>query len=964
MKRCRNCSDSLPMESFNEPAARAEEFSPGQVERSEAPPWVTAINILRARLSGRQIVTRAVLSPAKAGLTVKGTFLPRVSLATLASPWAKFFRPLRGLIGWSNVGYSLSDLRDQLYGTLLRALALLLLCSPIVAQQRHVDDPDDQDDLNRELWEFARKTPYDSILPYIAAAQKESKAREIAEVELPNGWRIAPAGTQVEVGKLPYAFTMFAGKLVVLDTGYYYFPNQKEPQEVSIVDVDTAQVIKTLRINSLFPSAVVAGNYLYISGGFDQKIYRVNQQFEIDKEYPLAGFGGGLATIDAEHIAVATMALKNAKGEYVNGRLSLLNTSTGQIEREVDLGYFPYAVKYVASKLFVTLLGENKLLVFDTRLKLRKTIPVGRTPQEMCSDGRELFVVNTSSDDLTRIDARTLRVNGNISVANKGSNFGTTPSACAVDSNRLFVTLAGNNSVAVMDRKTRKQTALIPTGWYPTNILLNGRKILIANAKGIRARRPNPDGPQTNKPGRPPGYVLNLLKGTISILALDDLKLNAAKWTSQVNSASPLFDSTRGFNLPIKHVFYIIKENRTYDQVLGDLGRGNGDPNLTLFGEDISPVHHQLARDFVTLDNFFVNGEISVLGHAFTTSGYASPFTEWLGNVSYSYRWKGYPFGTVPATMSPIYLWDLLDDAGIDYRIYGENYFLFTRAYRIFTELYGADSEIARRFYDRTIATAAGTDRGQEFNNLTRPYYGRVKSAEDGYRILGEREFTDAVSKFLTGDDTFARMIGRDDKLRRQFGAYLSKYPFSFRTWDLKVSDLERVQEWQKDFNAQLQSGHVAQLHYIWLPNDHTDGLRKEILDPFQFVAQNDAALGRVLEIISHSPIWKDSLVLVVEDDAQNGPDHVDATRTIAFAAGPYVKRDAVVSDRYDQLSMLRTIELVLGLKSLNAAEQLAAPMFGVFTDKPDFTPFVVNKVSERLADSDRERYHNVRYSK
>src|SRR6185437_9963249 len=410
---------------------------------------------------------------------------------------------------------------------LLSIVATLTITSPASAQRR-VDDPDDQDDLNRELWEFARKTPYDEILPYITAAQKQSRAREVAEVELPNGWRIAPAGRQVEVGRLPYTFVMFAGKLVVLDTGYYYFSGEKEPQEVSIVDLATAQVVKSLRINSLFPSAVVAGEYLYISGGFDQKVYRVNQQFEIDRDHPLAGFGGGLATIDAQHIAVATMALKNEKGEYLNGRLSVLNTSSGKIEREVDLGYFPFAVKFIAGKLFVTLLGENKLLVFDTQLQLRKTIPVGRTPQEMCSDGRELFVVNTGSDDLSRIDARTLRVNGKISVAIKGSVFGTTPSACAVDSSRLYVTLAGNNSVAVLDRRTRRQMAAIPTGWYPTNVLLHNGQLLIANAKGIRARRPNPNGPQTNAPSRPPGYVLNLLRGTISIVPIDDLKRNSA----------------------------------------------------------------------------------------------------------------------------------------------------------------------------------------------------------------------------------------------------------------------------------------------------------------------------------------------------------------------------------------------------------------------------------------------------
>jgi hypothetical protein len=482
-------------------------------------------------------------------------------------------------------------------------------------------------------------------------------------------------------------------------------------------------------------------------------------------------------------------------------------------------------------------------------------------------------------------------------------------------------------------------------------------QLIIVSAKGIHARRPNRHGPQPNGPKRVPGYVLNLLKGSVSFVSLDDVRRNANFWTAQVDAASPIFDTQRGFNLPIKHVFYVIKENRTYDQVLGDLGRGNGDPKLTLFGDDISPVHHQLAREFVTLDNFFVNGEISVLGHAFTTSGYASPFIEWLGNVSYSQRWKGYPFGMVPATMSPVYVWDLLDNAKIDYRIYGENYFLFTRAYRIFDTLYGADSEIARRFYDKTIAAAAGEDRGQEFNDLMRPFYGRVNSRDDAYALLGQSDFTTALSRFLTGDETFARMVRSDDNLRRLFSEYVAKYPFSYRSWDLKVSDLDRVREWKKDFDAQLRSGHVAQFHYIWLPNDHTDGNVKTILDPFQFMAQNDAALGRLVEIISHSPIWKDSLILVVEDDAQNGPDHVDATRTIAFVAGPYVKRDAVVSDRYDQLSMLRTIELILGLKSFNAAEQLATPMFGIFTDKPDFRPFKVAKVSARLVGGDRKRY-------
>ena len=181
-------------------------------------------------------------------------------------------------------------------------LLLLLLTTTSVIAQRRVDDPDDQEDLNRELWEFARGTPYDSILEYVKEAQRASRATQTAEVELPNGWRIKPAGTQVEVGRLPYEMVEFAGKLVVLNTGYYY----QEPQEVSIVDPQTAQVIKTLRINSLFPSATVAlDGDLYISGGFDQKVYRVDKNFEIVREYKVGGFVGGLAPVDSQHLAVA-----------------------------------------------------------------------------------------------------------------------------------------------------------------------------------------------------------------------------------------------------------------------------------------------------------------------------------------------------------------------------------------------------------------------------------------------------------------------------------------------------------------------------------------------------------------------------------------------------------------------------------------------------------------------------------
>ncbi len=840
-------------------------------------------------------------------------------------------------------------------------LALLVTTAAAQKTQRRLDDPDDQEDLNRELWEFARKTPYEDILPYIAAAQRASQAKQIATIELPNGWRIAPAGTQVDVGRLPYEAVLFAGKLVVLNTGYYY-PKDKEPQEVSIVDVATAQVVKTLRINSLFPSAVVGSDgYLYISGGYDQKVYRVNQQFDIDREYKVNGFAGGLAFIDGVRLAVGYLATKNAKGSYVHGQLAILNTSSGAIEREAEVGFFPYAVRFLNGKLYVTLVGEHKLLVVGRDLKLIKSIDVGRNPQEMCTDGNSLYVVNSSSDSLSVLDSHRDRIVRTISLARPGSRFGAAPASCAVSGRRLYVTLAGTNAVAMVNKTTGRAFALIPSGWYPTKVLTNDHQLFVLSAKGIRGRHPNPSGPQADGDGRGGEYVLTLLKGSLSIINQNEIARNAAAWTKQVNAGSPLFSPHAGFKLPIRHVFYIIKENRTYDQVLGDLARGNGDPKLTLFGEAHSPVHHQLAREFVTLDNFFVNGEISVLGHAYTTAGYASPFFQWIANLQYSTRWKGYGYAASPAVQAPVYLWDRLDEKGADYRFYGEEYFLANRSYRILVDLFGSDSELAKKAYERSLAGSGGfAERGRAFYNLAKPFYGQTDARAAAFALLGQSDFVKGLSNILVGDSTLASAINENQALRRQFADLLYHYPMNFPTWDLAQSDLERVRAWKTDFEKQVKSGRVPQLEYIWLPNDHTDGSQSKILDPYQFMAQNDAALGHVVDTISHSSIWKDSLILVVEDDTQNGPDHVDATRTIAFAAGPYVKRGAVISDRYDQLSMLRTIELLLGLEPMNLNDRMAAPMFGIFTDKPDYRAFAPAKISGQISEADRQRYQEL----
>lgn len=819
------------------------------------------------------------------------------------------------------------------------------------------DRAEDEEDLNRELWEYVKGTPYESALSYVSAAQARAQAARAAEAALPTGWKIAPAGRQVELGRLPYEAVPFAGRLVVLNTGYY----SREPQELSVVDPSNARVEKTVKLNAIFPSAAVGpGGDLYVSGGFDSKVYRLNKQFEVAREYAVAGYAAGLASVDDKRVAVLYLAGKDEKGNYVAGRLAILDAETGKVERDAEVGYFPYSVRFVGGKFYVAVLGENVLRVFDAQLKQLREIPAGRRPQEMCVDGKSLYVVSTDSDQLTVVDTARDRATATIRTNRFGSPFGTAPTSCAVAGRRVYVTLSGMNAVAVFEKGTWRQQGLIPSGWYPTKAVVDGSNLLILNAKGLRPRRPNPRGPQP--PGGVLDYVLTLLKGSLSVLPTSDIDAaHASRWTRQVLAGAPTFDARRGFKLPIRHVFYIVKENRSFDQVLGDLGRGDGDPSLTLFGRDITPNHHSLAERFVTLDDFYADGEISVLGHSFTTSGYASPFLEWLGNAAYSGRYRGYPFGMVPSVTSPAYLWDALDDARVSYRIYGENYYLYTRAYRIITEATGAQSELARKFYARTMRLASDVDRGRVFYDFAHTYAGRADTNADALGLLSDSKFVGDLSNFLVGDDTLARALKSNVTLRRRFAEYLTRYAFDYRSWDLNHSDLDRFAAWRADFEKRVKAGTLPRFNYLWLPNDHTNGADTKIRSPQQFVAQNDAALGLIVETISRSAAWRDSLILVEEDDAQNGPDHVDATRIVALAAGPYVKRGALVHDRYDQLSALRTVGLLLGLRPLNLNDRMAVPMFSIFNSRPDTTPYAAPTPSATLSDTDRARYAELR---
>lgn len=827
------------------------------------------------------------------------------------------------------------------------------------AEDVEPDQPVMDQALNRQLWETIKHSPYEQARFHIAQRQREERTRPSNDIVLPTGWQIAPAGRQVAVGRFPYEAVVYAGQVIVLNTGYY----ARTPADVSVVNPETGEVVRVLHPGALFPSAQPGKDGdLYLSGGISQKVYRYNKRFEAVREYAVEGYVGSLAAIDRTHLALTYLVASPNQadfqaGKYQQGKLAILNTLTGAIEHSVEIGYFPYAVRFHRGKLYVTLLGENKLRIYDVQSNLLKTLAVGKTPQGIATDGERLYVVNTGSDSISVVDTRQDTLRTTFRLQRTGTTFGGAPTSCAVEGDRLYITQANSNQITVVDKQTGKRFGAIPTGWYPTRVLFDAKRMLVVSAKGIRARRPNVDGPQAVENQSGPEYVLTLLKGSLGIVPRATLQARLPSWTRQADRGIPLFAPRRGQKLPIRHIFYIIRENRTYDQVLGDIPRANGDPFLTLFGRHVTPNGHRLADTFVTLDNYYADGEISVLGHSFTTSGYASPFLEWIGNARYSGHYTGYPFGMVPAVTSPAYLWDALDKQGIDYRIYGENYFLYTRAYDLFKEAFGPESALTQKFYAQMMTLASKTDRGNLFYQFASAFYGQADTREDALRLLDNTEFTQQLSLFLCGDDSLATALGQQSALRRKFADYLSHYPFNYRSWDLAFSDLDRVRAWKSDFEKQLQRGQVAQLHYIWLPNDHTGGSQNT---PFQLVAQNDAALGILVETISHSRIWNQSLILVTEDDAQDGPDHVDATRTVALAAGPYVKRGAIIHDRYDQLSLLRTIEVLLGCSPINQNDALAVPMFSLFTDRPDNTPYSPAQPSDQLADADRMRYRDL----
>ena len=718
---------------------------------------------------------------------------------------------------------------------------------------------------------------------------------------LANGWRLSPAGRSLDVGTLPLALAVQRdGRVLALASGY-------ATNGLVVIDPARWAVTDSVPLSAAWLGlALRAEGGAFAAGGITNRVWRLAEtdgRWARADSVMLADSGN---PVFAAGLALAPGGDRIAVVGNLSDSVYLLGAAPLERRAAAATGRYPYTAAFGADgrTLYVSNWGDSTISVYGVRdgaLTPRRAIPVAPRPSalRLSPDGRTLYVAHAAADAVSVVDLEEGRVEATIALGlTARAPHGSGPNALALapDGRTLYVANADNNAVAVVDlarAEGPRVTGLIPTGWYPTAVALSpdGRTLYVANGKGLGAG-PNPQGP--NAPGaRSRQYIGGLLVGSVSAIPLPD-PAALRRYTRQVLANSPYRDAlltrlpwparspiprSARDRSPIRHVLYIIRENRTYDQVLGDDPRGNGDPRLTIFGDSVTPNAHALARQFVLFDNFYVNGDVSANGHLWTNAAYASDYNEKTWPAVYSDR-RPWDLDAGLPVNDPLagYLWDAARAAGLAVRNYGE-----------------------MTTWDSAAGRATPQPRGLE--GITDPRFpGFVLEILDSLRA-----------------DEFAR----------------------------ELAEFER----QDSF---------PQLMFMWLPRDHTYGRQHDRPTPRAMVAENDRALGRIVEALSRSRFWRETAVFVVEDDAQDGPDHVDAHRSPLLVAGPWVRRGMVDSAFYTTASVLRTIELILGLKPLSQYDAGAQPLFAAFTTRPDPSAYVALGSRWPLGETNPARAHSL----
>jgi YVTN family beta-propeller protein len=723
---------------------------------------------------------------------------------------------------------------------------------------------------------------------------------------LNSGWRVKPAGIEVPLDTLPMSSVVSKdGRfLLVLNGGY-------NPPSISVVDIKQGLELGRLPVTDAWLGMALSSNgrTVWVGGGSQAAVYEFSldsagkldlaRTFEVVKDAARSArdFIGGVAIDPAGHLLYAC--------DLYHDAIVVINTQSGTVIDRFKTGRRPYRILFNpdGKTFYVTSWADGSVYRHQTSNgAVLQTLRLGAHPTDMvwrdratrAEDGDDgdqkepgfkarIFVSAANTNNVYSVgvsDSGDLRVVETINVSLTPNHpLGMTPSALALspDQSRLFVMCSDANAAAVVDVTQARSQVLgfIPTGWYPTaaSALADGR-LVVLNGKGSRSY-PNPGGPNPTKrqSNQYIQYVAHIQTGSASFIPkLTDESL--AAYTAEVKSNSPYTDEKldqipAGVPAAIQHVLYIVKENRSYDQVLGDIGKGESDPALCLFNEKVGPNHHKLAREFVLFDNFYVNSDVSADGHNWSTSAIANDYVAKMWPSNYGRRNPNYGFeGGEPAAYPPAgYLWTNASAAGVTMRNYG----------------YWVENK-----------KEAGPD-GVQVDKVLDPVLAGVTNMK-------------------------------------------------FRSFDTDYTDVKRAEVFLDDLKRFESTNQMPALMFLRLPNDHTSATAPGKIAPLSAFADNDYALGMIVEAVSRSKFWGSTAIFVLEDDAQNGPDHVDSHRSPAYILSPYTHSGTIDSHLYNTTSMLRTMELILHLRPMTHFDAGARPMFAAFSQRPSSAPYQAEK--------------------
>jgi DNA-binding beta-propeller fold protein YncE len=684
---------------------------------------------------------------------------------------------------------------------------------------------------------------------------------------LPTGVRLDPAGEAVDLGSLPMSLVLAPerGKAVVVLSGW-------REQGVQVVDLKTRKVTQKLLQDGAFYGAAFSpdGHRLCVSGGNTDMLFvyvwkdgaaTIENKFELAKAKTADGTGtsypAGLAfSPNGKFVYVA---------EDVGDRLAVVNAATGEITQRFSTDHYPYGIALTADgQVFVSAWGGSTVsqfrIVADGSLAYLGRIEVGRHPSALAVKGTRLYVTLAGSDRVAVVDTRLRRVARYLHDAAPGAPpEGSTPNAVALtsDAKRMLVAEADNNALAVFDVATGKLLGRVPTDWYPTAVAEDNGELLVLSGKG-HGTHANPDGPVplTNWPNeKPTAYTLGQLNGSLRVLPSAMTETQLAAFTERVAAANNWQQRLAARRYPpFRHVVYIIKENRTYDQVLGDLKEGDGDASLLFFPDiTITPNHHALARRFGLFDRFFVNAEVSSQGHIWSTAAYVTNYGEKVVPSGYAGK----------------------------------------RA-----DMDGEESDEPERGFLWTLATRDG---------ITFRDYGEMVKGNPGWPVT-----------------------------QHDLGADVNP---DYVPMDLVTQDQKRADVWIAELQRYVRDRNMPQLEVMWLPMDHLAAGRPGKCTPRACMADNDLALGRIVQALSHSPYWKDTVIFVVEDDAQAGPDHTDSHRAPFYAISAY-NRSGTVHRFINTTDVVAAIEDILGMGRLSKFDYFSRSLADIFAPAPDPTPY------------------------